>query len=98
MFLRIASASRDPSVGALLRYSSIIVIIVLDAVPGVDWTDLGTTSIELAAVPTVHTPDVEFRFRRHEGPEPRQLRSGLISRHSNLMRLNLMVNERRSVT
>ena len=30
-------------------------------------TDVGTTFIELAAVLTVHTLDVEFRFRCHRG-------------------------------
>ena len=72
-----ASASRDPSVGALLRHNatiiiiilrhnSTIIIIILDAVPGVDWTDPGTTSIEVAAIPNIHPPDVEFRFRQDQ--------------------------------
>ena len=60
-----ASMSWDPSVGALLRYGSVTVIIVLDSEPGLDWTDGGKTFIELAAVLTIHTLDVGFPFRAH---------------------------------
>ena len=76
-----ASVDWDHSVGALLRHSSVTVIIVLDAEPGVDWTDGGTTFIELAAVLTIHTLDKEFNFEVTEGPEPRQLRRVWTSRY-----------------
>ena len=76
-----ASVGLDPSVGTLLRYSSVTVIIVLDAESGVDWTDGGTDFIELAAVLTIHPLDMEFDFEVTEGPEPRQLRKGWINRY-----------------
>ena len=60
-----ASGKSAPSMGALLRYSSVTVIIILDAKLGTEWNEGGPALVELAALLIVHRLDVDFRFRRH---------------------------------
>lgn len=62
-----ASVDWDYSVGALLGYNAVTVIIVLDVELGVDCTNGGTTFIELAAVSSIRHRTSSSNSRSRKG-------------------------------